>query len=142
MTTNAANMAAVAAVINGADETTFGPSDRRSLNSRASASTRGVESMSPGNTSGLGTEAYTGNATSKHDSLPGQDADAADNGTAVADGPNLAEGNEYGSRARGRRASEGSHLAKSEHKRASGSDLKCEKCGKGYKHSSCLTKHL
>lgn len=24
----------------------------------------------------------------------------------------------------------------------SGSELKCEKCGKGYKHSSCLTKHL
>ena len=42
---------------------------------------------------------------------------------------------------RGRRASEGTHLSKSETKRASG-ELKCDKCGKGYKHSSCLTKHL
>jgi hypothetical protein len=41
---------------------------------------------------------------------------------------------------RNRRASEGAHLAK-EGKRVS-SELKCDKCGKGYKHSSCLTKHL
>ena len=43
------------------------------------------------------------------------------------------------SKARARRASEGSHLGGG--KRASG-ELRCEKCGKGYKHSSCLTKHL
>ena len=42
---------------------------------------------------------------------------------------------------RGRRASEGIGLSKSEAKRASG-ELKCNKCGKGYKHGSCLTKHL
>ena len=142
MTTNAANIAAVAAAINGADEATFGAPNRGSLNSRTSGSNHGVESMSPGNTSSLATKPYTGNAVSKHDSLPGQEIDTADNGTAVADGPNFAESNEYSSRARGRRASEGSHLAKNDHKRASGSDLKCEKCGKGYKHSSCLTKHL
>lgn len=46
-----------------------------------------------------------------------------------------------GSKQRVRRASEGSHLSKGERKRASG-ELRCEKCGKGYKHSSCLTKHL
>ncbi len=40
-----------------------------------------------------------------------------------------------------RRASEGQHLMK-EAKKSSGSDLKCDKCGKGYKHSSCLSKHL
>jgi len=40
-----------------------------------------------------------------------------------------------------RRASEGQHLMK-EGKKSSGSDLKCDKCGKGYKHSSCLSKHL
>lgn len=39
---------------------------------------------------------------------------------------------------RTRRASEGSLLK--DGKKAN--DLKCEKCGKGYKHSSCLTKHL
>ena len=40
-----------------------------------------------------------------------------------------------------RRASEGQHLTK-DGKKASVGDLKCDKCGKGYKHSSCLSKHL
>ena len=40
-----------------------------------------------------------------------------------------------------RRASEGQHLMK-DGKKTSGGELKCEKCGKGYKHSSCLSKHL
>jgi hypothetical protein len=40
-----------------------------------------------------------------------------------------------------RRASEGQHLMK-DSKKAAGGDLKCDKCGKGYKHSSCLSKHL
>ena len=44
-------------------------------------------------------------------------------------------------RGRSRRASEGAYLSKSDGKRASG-ELRCDKCGKGYKHSSCLTKHL
>ena len=43
-------------------------------------------------------------------------------------------------KARNRRASEGSFL-KGEGKRAV-SELRCDTCGKGYKHSSCLTKHL
>ena len=47
----------------------------------------------------------------------------------------------HGSKVRARRASEGSHLSKNDGKRSSG-ELRCEKCGKGYKHSSCLTKHL
>ncbi|TVY55278.1 hypothetical protein LSUE1_G010082 [Lachnellula suecica] len=40
-----------------------------------------------------------------------------------------------------RRASEGQHLTK-DGKKVNGGDLKCDKCGKGYKHSSCLSKHL
>jgi hypothetical protein len=40
-----------------------------------------------------------------------------------------------------RRASEGQHLMK-DGKKSNGGDLKCDKCGKGYKHSSCLSKHL
>lgn len=66
-------------------------------------------------------------------------------GSAVADGPPLAsipdleKGN---SKSRIRRASEGSRVTKEGSKRASGNELRCEKCGKGYKHSSCLTKHL
>ncbi|KAF3038282.1 hypothetical protein E8E12_002784 [Didymella heteroderae] len=65
---------------------------------------------------------------------------------AVQDGPALAslpESEKGNSKSRMRRASEGaSRLAKGDGKRTSGSELKCEKCGKGYKHSSCLTKHL
>lgn len=64
----------------------------------------------------------------------------------------IAEG--YGPEVKGlgrRRASEGAHVVlggpegstPGRGSRArSGSELKCEKCGKGYKHSSCLTKHL
>lgn len=66
-------------------------------------------------------------------------------GSAIVDGPPLAtlpENEKGNSKARIRRASEGSRLSKGEGKRASGTELKCEKCGKGYKHSSCLTKHL
>jgi hypothetical protein len=70
---------------------------------------------------------------------------AAKADAAVTDGPSLSHMHEHekgSSRSRIRRASEGSRLTKGEGKRASGSELKCEKCGKGYKHSSCLTKHL
>lgn len=64
---------------------------------------------------------------------------------AMGDGPALAslpESEANGSKSRVRRASEGARQAKGEGKRTSGSELRCEKCGKGYKHSSCLTKHL
>ena len=39
-----------------------------------------------------------------------------------------------------RRASEGSYLIKGDSKKSA--DLRCDTCGKGYKHSSCLTKHM
>lgn len=45
------------------------------------------------------------------------------------------------SKARARRASEGSVLRK-EGKRLASGELRCDTCGKGYKHSSCLNKHL
>ncbi|KAI2639453.1 hypothetical protein GGS26DRAFT_586906 [Hypomontagnella submonticulosa] len=40
-----------------------------------------------------------------------------------------------------RRASDGQPLTK-EGKKSNRAELRCDKCGKGYKHSSCLTKHL
>jgi hypothetical protein len=46
-----------------------------------------------------------------------------------------------GANPRNRRASDGGFLSKPDGKRVSG-ELKCETCGKGYKHSSCLSKHL
>ncbi|RAH80315.1 hypothetical protein BO86DRAFT_401089 [Aspergillus japonicus CBS 114.51] len=42
---------------------------------------------------------------------------------------------------RNRRASEGAHLVKPEGKRSM-AELRCERCGKGYKHGSCLSKHM
>lgn len=44
-------------------------------------------------------------------------------------------------KARVRRASDGQPLVK-DGKKSNRPELKCTKCGKGYKHSSCLTKHL
>ncbi|RMZ79715.1 hypothetical protein DV738_g3187, partial [Chaetothyriales sp. CBS 135597] len=43
-------------------------------------------------------------------------------------------------KSRNRRASEGSFLIKGDSKKSG--DLRCDTCGKGYKHSSCLTKHM
>jgi len=58
----------------------------------------------------------------------------------MVDGPSLASMTEKANgKNRFRRASESSSLNK---KKASNGELKCETCGKGYKHSSCLTKHL
>ena len=61
--------------------------------------------------------------------------------SAVLDGPSLSsfQGVDK-ARQRMRRASDGSRLTKKE-KAASG-DLKCDHCGKAYKHGSCLNKHL
>jgi len=63
-------------------------------------------------------------------------------GSAIADGhaPEVSRGS-----SRSRRASDGAGALGGVGKigrMRSGSELKCEKCGKGYKHSSCLTKHL
>ncbi|KAI8950919.1 hypothetical protein F4801DRAFT_317107 [Xylaria longipes] len=44
-------------------------------------------------------------------------------------------------KARIRRASDGQPLTK-EGRKSNRVELRCDKCGKGYKHSSCLTKHL
>ena len=93
------------------------------------------------------------NSTVMASSMPGNGAQfgpssygaAAAKSEALTDGPSLAtmlEQDKAGSKSRNRRASEGSRLSKADASKRSGSDLRCEKCGKGYKHSSCLTKHL
>lgn len=51
------------------------------------------------------------------------------------------EGPDTLQKARIRRASDGQPLLK-DGKKANRVEIRCEKCGKGYKHSSCLTKHL
>jgi len=63
------------------------------------------------------------------------------NGSAIADGHALEVSRPA---PRNRRASEGAGAlgAGKIGRMRSGSELKCDKCGKGYKHGSCLTKHL
>ena len=56
--------------------------------------------------------------------------------------PGLQNHNKHVAKARSRRASEGSQLLKSDGRRESGNELRCETCGKAYKHGSCLVKHL
>ncbi|KAI5465553.1 hypothetical protein BGZ63DRAFT_373926 [Mariannaea sp. PMI_226] len=66
------------------------------------------------------------------------------NGSAIDDDPNEGsadEGTLKFQKARTRRASDGQSLVK-EGKKSNRVEVRCDKCGKGYKHSSCLTKHL
>ncbi|EON63442.1 hypothetical protein W97_02670 [Coniosporium apollinis CBS 100218] len=137
MTSTAANnVVAMAAAVKGSPP---GPGTLNRRTSKASFGPRGPDpgsypsmpSSLPNNGEGFGPGSYG--------------AGDAKNGTAVTDGPPLAsmpEGTKTNSKARIRRASEGARQSKGDGKRTSGSELRCEKCGKGYKHSSCLTKHL
>jgi hypothetical protein len=59
---------------------------------------------------------------------------------AVEDNSNDEDVAQKNNKNRNRRASEGAHLIKGDPKKAG--DLRCDTCGKGYKHSSCLTKHM
>lgn len=65
--------------------------------------------------------------------------------SALVDGPPLSaleNAKAEGSKERIRRASEGTRLTRVERRRSTAGELRCEHCGKGYKHGSCLTKHL
>lgn len=64
-------------------------------------------------------------------------------GSAVDDQNDLSadDGSTKGQKSRVRRASDGQPLTK-DGKKSNRVELRCEQCGKGYKHSSCLTKHL
>lgn len=73
-------------------------------------------------------------------SLPGPGA--ANETSAIDDANESADdGTSRIANARARRASDGQPLTKEGKKNAKG-ELTCRVCGKGYKHSSCLTKHL
>lgn len=62
-------------------------------------------------------------------------------GSAMIDGPSLSSFQGVDKmKNRMRRASDGTRLTKKE--KAATGDLKCDQCGKAYKHGSCLTKHL
>ena len=110
-------------------------SHRRSLGSR-----KALESGSMGTSSGMGAHfPRTTHGTTNGSALdPNLTHDSIED-NAIDDVVPAEKG--MGSKSRNRRASEGSYLAKGEGKRVT-SELRCDTCGKNYKHSSCLTKHL
>lgn len=124
---NAASSAAAAAAAAVLSEnkqlgTSPATSHRRGVSSR-----RGAESTSVGGASNFGS--YMGRGGSERKNSPnGVD------GVSITTKP-------VSTKNRSRRASEGSHLVKGEGKRST-TELKCDRCGKGYKHSTCLTKHM
>jgi hypothetical protein len=61
-------------------------------------------------------------------------------GNALTDGPPLSSFPAVDKSKAKRRASDGTALTKKE--KAATGELKCEHCGKAYKHGSCLNKHL
>lgn len=104
-------------------------------------SRRGTESTSIGATSGFSSYLSRGIHAASPDSSAGRkpspssiDENVAVDGSGPVDKP-------VSTKNRNRRASEGSQLVRGEGKRVS-TELRCEQCGKGYKHSSCLTKHM
>ena len=131
------NVAAIAAALKDRDEMGSGPSKRGSLNLKTAASTRDPEVGEYGSSSrDLDS---MGRLSGNNENFDEEAMD--DEGSVVEDDFLPIVTASTGSKARARRASEGSYLTKGESRRSSG-ELRCEKCGKGYKHSSCLTKHL
>lgn len=133
------NVAAIVAAVGVAEEPTGSSqqSRRRSYTVKAGGG-RGADSASVGKPNSIN---HAGRTRGNDDVLGGGEPDSAMDESAVVDG--LAGIDSVGSmaKARARRASEGSYLSRNEGKKSNG-ELRCEKCGKGYKHSSCLTKHL
>lgn len=143
MTSGASNNAAILlAAMNGSGDNlpvSLGQMNRRSLPVKQIGSTRAAHSISL-DPVGLGSSDAILMDISADDTTAYEHASSKEGYVAVAG--LLPPGYEVqASKARVRRASEGAHHGKSEGRRASG-ELKCEQCGKGYKHSSCLTKHL
>ena len=103
----------------------MGAAHRRSLGPR-----KGLESTSVGGASGF--SSYL----SRSMNSPSQEPPVARKpspSNSDQDGKSVPKGHN-------RRASEGAHM-KTDGKRAP-ADLRCDRCGKGYKHGSCLSKHM
>jgi len=116
--------AAVAASMEGGESTSLPMGAHR----RSLAGRKGQESGSVGNVSGF--SSYLSRSTSS----PSQDPPVARKGSPGSDHSDSKLKN------LNRRASEGAQL-KTEGKRASAA-IRCDRCGKGYKHGSCLSKHM
>ncbi|KAI6091857.1 hypothetical protein F4821DRAFT_173878 [Hypoxylon rubiginosum] len=136
MTNTAANVAAVAAALEEAGDK-VGPlpiavNSRRGTMSKSAAARSAIVGSLPSPPASLPTQRFSLNMK-----LEGaENAIDDDSNDMSADEGELGPDN-----ARVRRASDGQPLTK-EGKKSNRIELRCDKCGKGYKHSSCLTKHL
>ncbi|KAI2630804.1 hypothetical protein GGR54DRAFT_171234 [Hypoxylon sp. NC1633] len=136
MTNTAANVAAVAAALGEAGDK-VGPlpiavNSRRGTMSKSGAARSAIVGSLPSPPASLPTHRFSMNMTSEGP----ENAIDDDSNDMSAD-----EGDEGPQKARIRRASDGQPLTK-EGRKSNRIELRCDKCGKGYKHSSCLTKHL
>ncbi|KAI1340528.1 hypothetical protein F5Y15DRAFT_42203 [Xylariaceae sp. FL0016] len=135
MTNTSANVAAVAAALQEAgDKATALPiavNSRRATISKPPARSAVVGSL-PSPPASLPTHRFSLNTK-----IEGQESAIDDDLNELS----ADEGEGGLQKARVRRASDGQPLTK-EGKKSNRAELRCEKCGKGYKHSSCLTKHL
>ena len=137
MTSTATNTAAVAAAIQEAGDKVMPLpitiSTRRNTVSRSGAPRSVMTGSLPSPPASLPTHKFV---------TPDSNMDMQD--SAIDDELNdmsADEGDLDPEKARLRRGSDGQPILK-EGRKGSRPDLRCETCGKGYKHSSCLTKHL
>jgi hypothetical protein len=151
MSSNATNIAAVAQAVKEAAEA------QMSSNAAATVGSPVIGKLHQGGTGSVGLTGYPSPpgsmpnpsilSTAMANGDGGIQQLRKNGGTALLTGSAIAEGHalEMNRGARNRRSSEGvgalGGVGKMGRMR-SGSELKCDKCGKGYKHSSCLTKHL
>ncbi|KAI9367039.1 hypothetical protein BJX61DRAFT_538377 [Aspergillus egyptiacus] len=109
-------------------------------------SRKGLESSSVGATSSFSPYLSRSMNSPTRDSLvarknsPSRPQDSSSMAQTAVDG-NTPANKPVSTKNRSRRASEGSHPVKGEGK-GSRPELRCDRCGKGYKHGSCLSKHM
>lgn len=104
---------------------------------RAVSNRRGLESSSVGASPGFGSYlSRSMNSPSRDSPVARKTSPNSNDGAAAVNGSVPVT-----TKNRNRRASEGSHLVKGEGKRSM-AELRCDRCGKGYKHGSCLSKHM
>ncbi|KAI0435083.1 hypothetical protein F5Y09DRAFT_103735 [Xylaria sp. FL1042] len=137
MTNPAANAAAVVAALQEVGEKVaalpIAVTSRRGTTSKSPAAARAaVVGSLPSPPASLPTHRFT-----MHPKPEGQESAIDDDSNDMS----ADEGESGLQKARIRRASDGQPLTK-EGRKSNRVELRCDKCGKGYKHSSCLTKHL
>jgi len=138
MTNTGANVAAVAAALQESGDMAMplpiAVNSRRNTISKAGLSRSAIVGSLPSPPASLPTRRFvTGNGP------------AGVQDSAIDDELNDMSGDDADSafqKARVRRASDGQPLGKEGSRKSNRPELRCEKCGKGYKHSSCLNKHL